>query len=177
MKNKKILFTVFGVLMLLCITGYVYLKYPKNTIQQSLKDDALYKWVSSEKDYMYYTNNPAIIPTSEETERAHDNFMRTRFNKTAASVLDSSGRLPKGASFPDSSIIVKEIYSDKSQASPDILAVMVKLRGAENSAKDWLWAEFSPTGEVEYSLSKNGKVCVSCHKPGNDYVRLFDIVK
>jgi hypothetical protein len=172
MKNKKLFLLISFFVIILCVTGYIYLNSPGKTIQ----DDALFKWVNSEKDYTYYKNNDAVLPTSEETDRAHDNFMRTRLNKIASSVLNDEGKLPKGAVFPDSSIIVKEIYSDKN-SPPEIIAVMVKLKGAENSNKDWLWAEYSPSGDVEYSVSKNGKVCVSCHKPGDDYVRILDIVK
>lgn len=172
MKNRKTIILVCFVILAFALTGYVYLNYPKHT----LEDDEIFKWVSSETVYYYYRNDPSILPTSEETERAHDNFMRVRFNKTAASVLDSAGRLPKGAVFPDSSIIVKEIYSDKNKEA-EILAVMVKLKGAQNSAAGWLWAEYSPAGKIEYSVTKKGKVCVSCHKPGDDYVRIFEIVK
>ncbi len=172
MKKKKTILLLTFVFIVLCITGYIFLVPPKHTAD----DDNLFKWVSDDKEFIYYKNNPAIIPTSDETERAHDNFMRVRFNKIAASVLDSAGKLQKGSSFPDSSIIIKEIYSEKN-GPVDILAVMVKLKGAPNSAKDWLWAEYSPAGGVEYSVNKNGKVCVSCHRSGDDYVRLFDIVK
>lgn len=185
MKNKKI-FTISCLsLIILAVTGYIYLNSgSKPTVNsnsnsstgKTINDEALYKWVSGEKDFVYYKNSDAVLPTTEDTERAHDNFQRTRFNKIAASVLNPEGKLPKGGVFPDSSIIVKEIYSDKN-AKPEILAVMVKLRGAENSNKDWLWGEYSPSGDVEYSVTKNGKVCVSCHKPGDDYVRIFDIVK
>lgn len=183
MNNKKIYLIVICTLIIICIPGYIYLS-KKNTVSNeqgtngsiTIDDIALYKWVNGEKDFVYYKNNNSVIPTSEETDRAHDNFMRTRLNKIAASVLSSDGKLPEGVVFPDSSIIVKEIYSDKNSA-PEIFAVMVKLKGAENSNKGWLWAEYSPSGDVEYSVSRNGKVCVSCHKPGDDYVRILDIVK
>jgi hypothetical protein len=172
MKNKKILIISVFFVIILFVTGYIYF----NSTGKIIQDDALYKWVSSEKNFVYYKNDSTILPTSEDTERAHDNFQRTRLNKIAATMLNAEGKLPKGAVFPDSSIIVKEIYSDKN-SKPEILAVMVKLKGAENSNKDWLWAEYSPSGDVEYSVSRNGKVCVGCHKPGDDYVRIFDIIK
>jgi hypothetical protein len=172
MRNKKLLVLIVFVLIALTVTGYVYFSGAKHTIQ----DDALYKWVTSQQDMVYYKNDPSILPTSEETERAHDNFMRIKFNKTALSVLDAESKLPKGTEFPDSSVIIKEIFSDKG-ANPELLAVMVKLKGAENSAKKWLWAEYSPNGDVEYSVTKEGKICTGCHKPGDDYVRIFDIVK
>ncbi|RPI17116.1 MAG: hypothetical protein EHM58_10385 [Ignavibacteriae bacterium] len=171
-RNKSLLI-ITGVLIALVITGYIFLK-PGNT---AVGDDALYKWVTSETDYVFYKNNPEILPTSSETERAHDDFMRVRINKKAASVLGADGTVPEGSFFPDSSIIVKEIYSDKTSSSPDLLAVMVKLKGAKNNGNDWLWAEYTPKGETEYSVEKEGKVCVKCHRPGRDFVRIFDIVK
>ncbi|MCI0448926.1 MAG: cytochrome P460 family protein [Chlorobi bacterium] len=184
MRNKKVFFIITAFIIILFITGYIYFNTSGKTMLETMEnppgvlidDDALYKWLSSEKDYTYYKSNDAILPTSEETERAHDNFMRVRFNKIAVSVLNEDGKLPENASFPDSSIIVKEIYSDKNKPA-ELLAVMVKLKGAQNSAVDWLWAEYSLSGDVEYAVTKKGKVCVSCHKTGNDYVRLFDIHK
>ncbi|NOS85091.1 MAG: hypothetical protein HOP31_08110 [Ignavibacteria bacterium] len=172
MKNRKLIQNLIFIFIAFAITGYIFLFSPKKTAE----DENLYKWISSEKDYLYYQNSPEILPTTEETERAHDNFMRIRFNKKAADVLNQDGHLPKGVSFPDSSIIIKEIYSEKTGAV-EILAAMVKLKGAPNSNKDWLWAEYSPTGEVEYSVSKNGKACVSCHKSTYDNVRIFELRK
>ena len=182
MQKGKIIIISLLLLFILVVTGYIYINStePQNEKRSFRKnhytDETLYKWVNSEKDFVYYKNSDAILPTTEDTERAHDNFQRTRFNKIAASVLNSEGKLPKGGVFPDSSVIVKEIYSDKN-SQPEILAVMVKLKGAENSNKDWLWAEYSPKGEVEYSVNKNGKVCVKCHNTGDDYVRIFDLIK
>ncbi len=168
-KRKFVSIVIFA--FVLAVSGYVYFN-PSNDPD----DAALYSWISSETDYTYYKNDSTILLTSDETERAHDNYMRVRFNKIAASVLDADGKLPKGKGFPDSSIIVKEIYGDKS--SPvELWAVMVKLKGDKNAGEDWLWAEYSPSGEVEYSVTKKGKSCVKCHKHGRDYVRLFDIVE
>lgn len=171
MKNKKVYIMIF-LFLAVSVCGYVYLSGPRKTAE----DDNFFKWISSETELVYYKNNPEILPASEETERAHDNFIRVKLNKKALSVLDSNGQLPAGSEFPDSSVIIKEIFSDKG-SDPELLAVMVKLKGAENSAKNWLWAEYSPSGEVEYSVTKNGKVCTGCHKPGDDYVRILDIVK
>ncbi len=172
MKKKKTVFIFIFAFIAVVVTGYIFLYPPGKTAE----DEKLYKWITSDTGYYYYQNNPEILPTSIETERAHDNFMRIRFNKKAANVLNQDGHLPKGVMFPDSSIIIKEIYSEKTGAV-EVLAVMVKLKGAPNSNKDWLWAEYSPSGDVEYSVSKNGKACVSCHKSTYDNVRIFEIRK
>jgi hypothetical protein len=172
MKKKKTVFIFIFAFIAVVVTGYIFLYPPGKTAE----DEKLYKWITSDTGYYYYQNNPEILPTSVETERAHDNFMRIRFNKKAANVLNQDGHLPKGVMFPDSSIIIKEIYSEKTGAV-EVLAVMVKLKGAPNSNKDWLWAEYSPSGDAEYSVSKNGKACVSCHKSTYDNVRIFEIRK
>jgi hypothetical protein len=172
MKKKKTVFIFIFAFIAIVVTGYIFLYPPGKTAE----DEKLYKWITSDTGYYYYQNNPEILPTSVETERAHDNFMRIRFNKKAANVLNQDGHLPKGVMFPDSSIIIKEIYSEKTGAV-EVLAVMVKLKGAPNSNKDWLWAEYSPSGDVEYSVSKNGKACVSCHKSTYDNVRIFELRK
>jgi hypothetical protein len=171
MKNRKTAFFVIAAITLTA-TGYIYFN-----LTDEPEDKNLFAWITSQQDYTYYKNNDAVIPTSEETERAHDNFMRTKLNAKALSVLDADGKLPENSVFPDSSIIIKEIYPDKNSPAPDILAVMVKLKGDKNSGKDWLWAEYSPTGETEYSVTKKGKVCIKCHTPGRDYVRILDIIK
>lgn len=170
--NKYAKILVFTAFLALTAMGYIFL-----VNSDEPEDKALYQWITSETGYTYYKNDSAIIPTSEETERAHDNFMRIRLNKKVLSVLDSNGRLSDGKSFPDSSILIKEIYSDKNNFSPDILAVMVKLKGDKYSGKDWLWAEYTPKGETEYSVTNKGKVCIKCHQSGDDYARIFDILK
>lgn len=172
MKKKKTVFIFIFAFIAVVVTGYIFLYPPGKTAE----DEKLYKWITSDTGYYYYQNNPEILPTSVETERAHDNFMRIRFNKKAANVLNQDGHLPKGVMFPDSSIIIKEIYSEKTGAV-EVLAVMVKLKGAPNSNKDWLWAEYSLTGDVEYGVSKNGKACISCHKSTYDNVRIFELRK
>lgn len=166
--SKKIIITIIGVIAI-SAAGWIFLNF-----DESPEDRVLFSMISGETVYMWYKNDSAIVPTSEETERAHDNFMRIRFNQKASSVLDASGKLPEGKTFPDSSIIVKEIFSDKSKPA-ELLAVMVKMKDDNNAGKDWLWAEYTPAGETEYSVNKKGGVCIKCHTPGDDYVRIFDI--
>lgn len=166
--NKKIIFLFIGMIAVFT-TGYIFLNF-----DESPEDKALFLWINNESGYSWYKNDSAIVPASEDTERAHDNFMRIKLNKKAASVLDSTGRLPKGKSFPDSSIIIKEIFSEKNKPA-ELFAVMVKLNDDNNAGKGWLWAEYTPAGETEYSVNKKGGICIKCHTPGDDYVRIFNI--
>lgn len=90
MKNRKLIFTALT-LIAITATGYIYF-----TSGEDPEDKALFEWISSQTDYSYYKNSPEIRRTSKETELAHDNYMRTKFNRKALSVLDSAGKLPKG---------------------------------------------------------------------------------
>jgi hypothetical protein len=55
---------------------------------------------------------------------------------------------------------------------------MYKDAGNPLAGERWLWAEFSPVGAVEYSVSNRGAACTSCHQRErglvNDLVRTFE---
>lgn len=103
----------------------------------------------------------------------HGDF-RLRFNPAAASVLDTTGEIPAGNSFPTGSILVKEIYSDSILV---ISAVMKKDPGHINSGSGWLWAEFNADGSTAFSTGKKGEGCIACHStiPNRDLVKTFDL--
>lgn len=103
----------------------------------------------------------------------HGSF-KLRFNATAAAALDTSGRLPVGASFPNGSIIVKEVYSGNSIS---LLAVMKKDPGNANAGNGWLWAEYNTNGNVAFDVNKKGDGCIGCHSgtPNRDLTRTFDL--
>lgn len=103
----------------------------------------------------------------------HGNF-KLKFNATAFSKLDASGKLPSGTSFDNGSLIVKEVYTGNTLT---LYAVMKKDSKSKFSSKDWVWAEFEPDGKVYYNVSKKGEGCVSCHSTSTnrDYTRSFDL--
>ncbi len=95
-----------------------------------------------------------------------------RYNAQAATQLDAAGKVRSGASFPDSSIIVKELSDGSTVVT---YAVMMKLRGSSSAGFDgWVWAEFGPNGAVKYSTAGRGGSCSSCHSSGIDYTRMND---
>jgi hypothetical protein len=103
----------------------------------------------------------------------HGNY-KLRFNDIAWSALDGSGKLPSNASFPEGSLIVKEVFSGDVIT---VFAVMKKSRNDFNAANGWVWAEISPTGDAYFSVKQRGSGCVSCHgdTPNRDFVRSFDL--
>ncbi len=106
---------------------------------------------------------------------AHNAYMRVRFNQTAAAILGSDGKLPVGASFPNGSLIVKELY-DSPTGSLQLYAIMQKDSTDSNAGANWLWAEIKPDSKVVFSVSEKGDGCTGCHgsTPNREFSRVFD---
>lgn len=136
-------------------------------------DKQLFDEATSSTGFTYYKNNPDILASSQPS--AHNAFMRVRFNPIALSALDSTGRLPLGSSFPNGSLIVKELYNSQ-VGEPVLYAIMKKDSANENSGANWLWAEIKPDGLVVVSATRKGASCVNCHNMNSrDYTRIFDL--
>ena len=136
-------------------------------------DTDLFNAISSSSGYTYYVGTPGI---TAGTGNSPHGFERVRFNSTAQAALDSTGKLPSGASFPTGSIIVKEIYSS-STGSINLFAIMKKDPGNSSSGNGYLWAEIKPDASVSFSTSKKGDGCISCHSgsANRDLARTFDL--
>lgn len=140
---------------------------PKST------DTDLYNAISSTSGYTFYVGTPGI--TAGVGNSPHG-FERVRFNAIAQAALDSTGKLPSGASFPSGAIIVKEIYSSSS-GGLNLYAVMKKDAGNSSAGSGYLWAEFKTDGSTVFSTTKKGDGCISCHSgsTNRDLVRTFDL--
>src|SRR5687768_7984622 len=86
-------------------------------------DLELYNEATATTGFTYYQDNPIIRASSGAS--GHLGYMRVRFNTIAQSVLGLDGRLPVGSSFPNGSLIVKELY-DNASGSIQLYAVMKK---------------------------------------------------
>jgi len=164
MKNTFFLFSTIAVL--LCFTQC------KKEEEATGPDKELYDEATASYGFSYYVNTPNI--TASSMSSAHTPFMRVRFNSIAQSALDSTGKLPHGSSFPNGSLIVKELYD--TQTGPLALyAIMKKDSSDANARANWLWAEIEPDMTVLVSVSKKGSGCTGCHSAGRDYTRIFDL--
>ena len=137
-------------------------------------DKLLFDKISSTTGFSYYKNNDSIQPSSSASP--HNAFFRVRFNAIALAALTDNGKLPAGGSFPEGSLIVKELY-DSPTGSLKLLAVMEKATGNSAAGSNYLWAELEADGRAVFSTSKKGNGCISCHSAsGNrDLTRLFEL--
>lgn len=120
---------------------------------------------------LYYQGNDVVLSAAGNSP--HGNF-KLLFNQTAWNALDSNGKLPVGNTFPDGSLIVKEVIKG---GSTDLYAIMKKDPTSSLSNLGWLWNEFKPNGGLVIGVSDKGDACVGCHR-GNtnrDFTNSFDL--
>lgn len=103
----------------------------------------------------------------------HGQF-KLRFNSVANAALGSDGELPSGQTFPDGSLIVKEL---RSGGNTTLFVVMKKEATNVNASNGWLWAEFNTDGSSVYSVSNKGDACTGCHGSSinRDFTKTFDL--
>lgn len=121
--------------------------------------------------WTYYKNRSDTLLRSVQSGHAEAR-LRTRFNARAATLLDANGKVRAGASFPDSSLIVKELIIG---GALNRYAVMYKLRGSATAGTGgWLWAYYAPDGSPQIAIAGRGTACQGCHGAGIDHVRMND---
>lgn len=136
----------------------------------TVSDAALLALTQTGPGWVFYKRTATPITRSGAVHEEPQALVR--FNPIAATQLDAAGKVRAGASFPDSSVIVKDLMTNGALRT---VAVMMKLRGSASAGFDgWIWAEFQPSGATRYSTSNRGAACSSCHSPGIDYTRMND---
>lgn len=137
--------------------------------EKALTDQEIIEEIS-ESGYIYYSTDTL------SGMGAHVPFLMVRFNPTAQGVLNQDNKIEPGQSFPEGSIIVKEMFSAK---GGNLLRqyVMMKKPNDPNAALNWIWSTYSANNTVEFSVNRKGVGCFECHSipPHRDGVKLFDI--
>jgi hypothetical protein len=111
--------------------------------------------------FTWYKFSPAKLASSGLSGHTEPD-QRTRFNNIAATMLDASGKVMEGISFPEESLIVKELY--KSNGNLSSYAMMLKRPSApEADADGWVWGYFDEKGSVRAPASEKGSQCRGCH--------------
>jgi len=142
------------------------------TTTQTITTEAqLYILGKSDVGYVYYMNSTDTIGKDAGSGHSEPK-LRTRYNTIAASYLDAAGRVKAGTVFRDSSLIVKELYDNRTLST---YVFLFKKSGDKNAdANGWVWAETSPTGTSKYPAANKGAGCIGCHSIGIDYTRMND---
>lgn len=135
--------------------------------------DSLLYAKSKESGYVWYQQNDSIKRSS--TASAHSKYFRVRFNGIAQAALTDNGRLPQGATFPQGSFVVKELY-DSATAPLKLLAMMYKDSTNSLAVNGWVWLELKGDGGQYISATEKGAQCIGCHAVNSrDQVRVFDL--
>jgi hypothetical protein len=117
-------------------------------------DAQLFAMCTDTTNMFYYQNDPSSF-LSPAGGSPHGTF-KLRFNETAKNALGSDGKLPVGGEFPDSSMVVKVLYTAP-QGNIAGYAIMFKLNDS------WFRAEYSDVGAVWYGVAGDLSSCLSCH--------------
>jgi hypothetical protein len=121
--------------------------------------------------FSYYKGDNVNKIASMSGEHIGTYFLK--FNAKATSALGPDGKLAAGSSFPDSSLVVKEMYNGG--ATPYMYIMLMKNSKSPLAKNGWLWAKYNPDGTNIYSIGQDASTCISCHAPGGrDYLQSFD---
>jgi hypothetical protein len=136
----------------------------------SVSDAELFAMQSAPDGWTYFGLSSDTLAGGSTS--AHEPRVRVRYDRWASTQLTAAGRVKAGAVFPDSSLIVKELYTGGALTT---IAYMFKLARADNaSPSGWIWAETDGNGVTKISASRKGTGCVGCHATGIDFTRMND---
>ena len=140
-------------------------------------DEVLFAQVTQGDPFTSYTlfpNADSVTSGTLNGSTAHQPLVRVSMNATAFNTLRGD-TLPLGSSFPNGSVVFKEIINS---GQTTLYAVMRKDSANAFSGNGWLWAEYYPDGRVAISVEGRGNACITCHslEEGiqNDLVRTFE---
>lgn len=124
-------------------------------------DKQLYDMATSTSGFTWYKKSSTLLNKSSGSGHSKP-FLRTRYNSTAASVLDSTGKIIPGSVFPNGSVVVKELFDNSTEIGR--YAVLYKKPSDGNADADgWVWGYINSDQTVAESASKKGASCRGCH--------------
>ena len=116
--------------------------------------------------FVWYKNSSSLLEKSSGS--AHpQSFLRTRYNSIASAKLDSEGKIQLEATFPEGSLIVKELFENSTKIAR--YAILYKNSGSEDAdSEGWVWGYINSDGKVAEPASKKGASCISCHSQSDN---------
>jgi hypothetical protein len=140
-------------------------------------DQQLFAFITHTQPFSSYALFPradSVVSGTLNGSHAHQPRVRVVMNAVAQGALPD-GLPPPGLSFPEGSVIVKEV---RVAGVATIYAVVFKESDNPLSNGGWVWAEYYPNGTVVFSIERRGSGCVSCHSrekgPQHDLIRTFE---
>jgi len=137
------------------------------TLQSCKKDEPaegidreLYDMALETDGFVWFELSDAWLPKSSGSAHNFAN-LRTRYNATAATQLDANGRIDTNASFPEGSLVVKELSDGNSS---ELYAILYKRSDSEFAdANGWVWGYVNADATVRTSAEDKGAGCIGCH--------------
>jgi len=155
--KSTILISAFTVSFLLILVSGC----KKDEVSTNETDVELYNMAKITTGFTWYKNSDALLPRSNSSGHS-EAFLRTRFNAIAAAMLDGSGKVQTGITFPEGSLIVKELYSNQTTLSK----YAILLKDSDHKYADsngWVWGYVKNNGSAVESSSNKGSRCKACH--------------
>lgn len=129
-------------------------------------DKELYDMAKETSGFTWFKNSNSLLNKSSGSGHPQP-LLRTRYNSVAVTKLDSTKKIMVGVTFPEGSLIVKELYESSTKLTR--YAILYKKSGsAEADAKGWVWGYINSDGSVAESASKKGSSCISCHSQADN---------
>ena len=124
-------------------------------------DTMLLEMAKQSSGFVWFGNSDTLLPKSSGTGHSEP-LLRTRYNDVAAAMLDADGRILPGATFPEGSLVVKELYEDASTLGR--YAILFKQPSHPDADADgWVWGYILANGSVALPASSKGSGCRGCH--------------
>ena len=162
MRNKLKTFTV----MTFCLVSIWTINSCKKEKEATGTDKELYEMAKATSGFTWFKNSSSLLNKSSSSGHPQP-FLRTRYNAVAATKLDSNGKIMTGSTFPEGSLIVKEL-NDNSTTLGRYAILYKKSGSADADAKGWVWGYINADGGVAETASKKGSSCTSCHSQADN---------
>jgi len=140
--------------------AFLFFACTKDQVHENV-DQLLYEMALDSEGYQWFQFNDSLYEKS--TGSGHNwPFLKTRYNSIAQSQLNSQGNIQSNASFPEGSVVVKELFADSSTIGR--YALLWKNSNHKYADQNgWVWGYVNGDGTVAIPASQKGGSCISCH--------------
>lgn len=153
------------ILALLLATFSVVVSCKKDSTPSDT-DAELFEKAKATTGFTYYKKSTELLDKSSGTGHSQP-YLRTKYNDIAATKLDSTGKIIAGTTFPEGSLIVKELFDNTTTIGR--YAMLYKNSSSPDAdAKGWVWGYVNSDGKVAEPASKKGTSCINCHSQSDN---------